>query len=80
MRVVALAIGLAILPVAVSAQQAPDPVQSLSTEWSAMMTAQGHVAGKLGDLVTAYQQQQAAYEARLATAMEWLKAAQAKTK
>ena len=70
-----LAIGLlaaAALALAVSlghAQQQPDPVVDLNREWAALELAQQHTETAINRVI-------AAYEARLATAMEWLKAAQ----
>lgn len=64
------AISLA-LPGAASAQQA-DPTQALIAEWQAMRLSQEHAETAISRVI-------AAYESRLSTAMEWLKAAQAET-
>lgn len=57
------------LPLPVLAQQQSDPVAALNQEWAALELAQQHSEAAINRVI-------AAYEARLATAMEWLKAAQ----
>lgn len=61
------------LPLPVLAQQQPDPNQALAAEWQAAQLALHHSEEAINRLI-------AAYEARLATAIDWLKAAQAEQK
>jgi hypothetical protein len=72
------------LPLPVLAQQPPtappDPAVAIFGEWQAMLLAQNHAAERVNELIMTWHQSQAAYEARLATAMEWLKAAQGQAK
>jgi hypothetical protein len=55
-----------------AAQQA-DPTQAVIAEWQALQLSTQHTEAAIGRLI-------ASYEARLATAMEWLKAAQREPK
>jgi len=57
------------LPAAASAQQA-DPTEALIAEWRAMRLSQEHTETAISRVIQSY-------ETRLATAMEWLRQAQA---
>ena len=68
LNAIALASAVAIWVGSAVAQQ-PDPNQQLFAEWQALQLQQGHAEAAINRLV-------AGYEARLQTAMQWLKAAQ----
>ena len=70
--IVLLAAAVAFAAVPAPAQQA-DPNQGLALEWQALQLQQTHAEQAINRLI-------AAYELRLATAMDWLKAAQAEQK
>jgi hypothetical protein len=68
LRTLVLAAAIAAISVSASAQQA-DPTEALIAEWRAMRLSQDHTETAISRLIQAY-------ETRLVTAMEWLKAAQ----
>ncbi|HEX6441482.1 MAG TPA: hypothetical protein VF007_04795, partial [Stellaceae bacterium] len=51
------------------AQQQPEPSPALAAEWAALQLQQNHTETAINRLI-------ASYEARLATAMQWLRQAQ----
>lgn len=73
-------LGLAALLFAAPAlAQQPDPAQAFAQDWQGKVIAEAHVQQSAEALLRAYEAasaEKATLESRLATAMEWLKAAQ----
>jgi hypothetical protein len=70
LRALILAAALAAAAFPAAAQQQPDPTQALIAEWQALRLQQEHAETAISRVI-------ASYEARLATAMEWLRQVQA---